>query len=216
MAHPIIPIRDSSQAFTEIEAIDHDMVLFADGSVSLIIETTAVNFGLLSESEQETIMKSYAEFLNSLSFPVQILIRTQHKDVTAYLKLLEDAEAKQKNPKLAKNIASYRRFISATVKEKDVLDKKFYIILPFSRLELGVSAGVLFGGKKTGLPHPKAYIFERAATVLLPKRDHLIRLLSRIGLRAAQLTSDQIAKLFFTIYNQGGPLPETLWTSKTS
>lgn len=203
MSQPIIPIRSSTQNFTDIAAIDHDLVVFADGSAALIIQTTAVNFGLLSEREQATIITSYAGLLNSLSFPIQILIRTQHKDVTAYLKLLEEQEAKQKNPKLVKSIRSYRQFVAATVKEKEVLDKKFYIVIPFSRLELGTSAGVLFGTKRQGLPYPKAYIFERALMVLSPKRDHIIRLLAKPGLRASQLTSDQITRLFFSLYNPG-------------
>lgn len=207
MAQPVVPIRSTTQDFTQIEDINNDLVLFTDGSVALVITTTAVNFGLLSEREQEAIIYAYAGFLNSLSFPIQLLIRSQHKDVTAYLKLLEEQEKLQKNPKLVKSIHSYRLFVEATVKEKEVLDKNFYIIIPFSRLELGVAPKVLFGSKKQGLPYPKEYIFERAAMVLYPKRDHIIRLLGKIGLRATQMTTDQLMNLFFLIYNPGQPLP---------
>lgn len=210
MNQPIVPIRSSTQLFTEVEDVTGDLALFADGSAAVIIGATAVNFGLLSESEQATIIRAYAGLLNSLSFPIQILVRTQHKDVTAYLKLLEEQEAKQKNPKLAKSIKSYRMFVADTVKEKEVLDKKFYLIIPFSRLELGPTPAVLFGGKKQGLPYPKSYIIERALTVLSPKRDHVIRLLGRIGLHAVQLTSPQITALFFSMYNPGSPLPKEL------
>lgn len=209
MKQPIIPIRSTTQVFTEIETIDRDIVMLTDGSCALLITTTAVNFGLLSEKEQDAIITAYAGLLNSLSFPIQLLIRTQHKDVTAYLRLLEDQERKQKNPKLAKSIHEYRLFVAATVKEKDVLDKKFYIVIPFSSLELGPSPGVLFGSKKRGLPYQKSYIFERALTVLNPKRDHLIRLLNRLGLQARQLTSEQLIKLFFSSYNPDIPMPET-------
>lgn len=208
MKEPIIPIKSTTQVFTEIEAIDHDLIMFADGSCCAVISATAVNFGLLSEKEQDLIIHSYAGLLNSLSFPIQILIKTQHKDVTSYLKLLEDQERKQKNPKLAKNMHDYRLFVAATVKEKDVLDKKFYLIIPFSRLELGTSTTVLFSTKKGGLPYAKAYVFERALTVLSPKRDHMIRLLTRVGLQAKQLTSGQLVRLFFSSYNPGIPQPD--------
>lgn len=208
MTQQITPIRSSTQLFTEIETIDRDIVMYADGSCSLAISTTAVNFGLLSEREQDAIISAYAGLLNSLSFPIEILIRTQHKDVTAYLRLLEDQERKQKNPKLQKSIHDYRLFVAATVKEKDVLDKKFYIIIPFSSLELGASPGVLFGSKKKGLPYPRSYIFDRALIVLNPKRDHILRLLNRVGLKAFQLTNEQLTKLFFSIYNAGVPMPE--------
>ncbi|MBI5620177.1 hypothetical protein HY949_00170 [Candidatus Gottesmanbacteria bacterium] len=205
---PIIPIRSTTQTFTEIADIDHDMVLFVDGSCAIVITTTAVNFGLLSEKEQEAIIYAYAGLLNSLSFPVQVLVRSQHKDISSYLKLLEDQEVKQKNPHLARSIKDYRAFVAATVKEKDVLDKKFYIVIPFSSLELGPSPNVLFGGKSRGLPYDKAYVFEKALTILTPKRDHIMRLVTRIGLRGRQLTSEQLTRLYFSIYNPGVPRPE--------
>lgn len=207
MTETIVPIRSSTQLFTEIETIDHNIVMYTDGSCSMVISATAVNFGLLSEKEQDAIIYAYAGLLNSLSFPIEILIRTQHKDVTAYLQTLEDREKIQKNPKLAAAMHGYRLFVAATVKEKDVLDKKFYIIVTFSYLELGVSANVLLGGsKKRGLPYPRPYIFERALTVLSPKGDQIIRLLNRIGLAAKQLTNTQLIRLYYEIYNQGAPV----------
>lgn len=208
MAKSIVPIRDSTQIFTEIEEIDRDLVLFADGSVALVIATTAVNFGLLSEKEQDSIIYSYAGLLNSLSFPIQILIQTKHKDISAYLKLLEGQEHRQTNPKMAKSIHGYRTFVASMVREKDVLDKKFYIIIPFSALELGTSPKTLFGNKKRGLPYEKQYIFDRALTVLLPKRDHIVRLLARVGLHSTQLNSDQLTKLIFSMYNPGATAPD--------
>lgn len=209
MAEKVVPIRASTQEFAEVETVDHNVVMYTNGSCTMIITATAVNFGLLSDKEQDAIIYAYAGLLNSLSFPVEILIRTQHKDVTAYLRLLEAQEAKQTNPKLAKSIHGYRLFVAATVKEKDVLDKKFYIVIPFSYLELGVSTNVLFGGSKTkGLPYSRQYIFERALNALNPKCDQLIRLMNRIGLQAKQLNNDQLIKLFFDIYNQGAPIPD--------
>ena len=207
MAETVAPIRSSTQLFTEIETVDHDIVMFTNGSCAMVVTATAVNFGLLSEKEQDAIIYAYAGLLNSLSFPIQILIRTQHKDVTAYLSTLEDREKKQKNPKMAAAIHGYRLFVAATVKEKDVLDKKFYLIIPFSYLELGMGANVLRGGsKKRGLPYPRPYIFDQALTVLSPRGDHMIRLLNRIGLQAKQLTNDHLARLFYEIYNQGAPI----------
>ncbi len=205
MNETVVPIRASTQLFTEIETVDNDIAMFTDGSCAIVVSATAVNFGLLSEKEQDAIIYAYAGLLNSLSFPIEILVRTQHKDVTAYLKILEDAERRQKNPKLAASMHAYRQFVATTVKEKDVLDKKFYIIIPFSYLELGTSTKILLGGKTRGLPFPKQYIFERALAVLTPKKDHIIRLLNRIGLQAKQLVNTQLIRLYFEIYNQGAP-----------
>jgi len=201
MPDQITPIRSTTQKFTEIEDIQNDIVLFSDGSSAALLTVSAVNFSLLSQREQEAMIYAYAGVLNSLSFPIQLIIRSQHKDIRAYLKLLEDQEAIQKNPKLQKSIHGYRNFVAATVKEKEVLDKKFYLVIPFSALELGVSPSVFFGSKKRGLPYKKSYIYERALAVLTPKVDNLIRLLAKVGLRAKQLTGEQIAQLYFSFYN---------------
>lgn len=210
MSQPVIPIRSSSQQFTEIEDIDRDLVMFRDGSCAMILSTTAVNFGLLSEKEQESLIYAYAGLLNSLTFPMQLLIRTQQKDITSYLEALKEQEQKQKNPKLAYSIHGYREFISQTVKEKNVLDKKFYLVIPFSSLEIGNSANVLFGSKQKGLPYPKAHIFDRAQMVLAPKKDQMIRLVSRLGLKVDQLNTVQLKRFFFTVYNPGIPIPESM------
>jgi len=207
MPEQVVPIRSSTQQFIEIEDIDHDMVMYVDGSCCLVIQTTAVNFGLLSEKEQESLIYTYAGLLNSLTFPVQLIIRSQHKDISSYLQLLDEAIAKQTNPKMSASIKSYKSFVASTVKERNVLDKKFYIIIPFSTFELGVSPGVLVGSKKRGLPYPKKYIYEKALTILSPKKDHLIRLLARLGLRAELLTNERLVKFFFTIYNPSTTAP---------
>ena len=52
MTQPIIPIKSTTQAFTEMETIDKDIVLFTDGSCALVVTATAVNFGLLSEKNR--------------------------------------------------------------------------------------------------------------------------------------------------------------------
>jgi hypothetical protein len=215
MAEPVVPIRASTQQFTEIEDITQNIVLFSNGSCAVILSVAAVNFSLLSAAEQESMIYTYAGILNSLSFPIQILVRSKHKDISAYLHLLEDKEREQTNPKLAESIRGYRAFIESTVKEKEVLDKKFYIIIPFSNLELGVSPGVLFSTKKSGLPYQKSYVIERALIALTPKRDHLLRLLSKLGLKAQQLTNDQLTQLFFSLYNPGVAMPTSLTNKPT-
>lgn len=200
-----IAIRGSTQDHLEINDIRDDLCLLKDGSVSLVIRVAAVNFGLLSEREQEAIIYAYANLLNSLNFSIQIVIRSQQKDISHYTSLLESEEKKQTNPLIKSQIANYRAFITSTVKENNVLDKKFFIVIPFSSLELGVSSvtGSLIKRKKSSLPLPADAIIEKAKTALLPKRDHILRQLGRLGLRAKQLTTSELIELFYEIYNQG-------------
>src|SRR3989339_890084 len=90
-----IPIRSTTQAHLPIEDIRNDIVIMKDGSSALIIEVSAVNFDLLSEREQDAIIYAYGALLNSLTFPVQILIRSQKKDISSYVELLEKEEQKK-------------------------------------------------------------------------------------------------------------------------
>jgi len=198
-----LPIRGSTQQAIPIEDIKDDLVLLKDGSACLVLETTALNFGLLSESEQEATIYAYAALLNSLTFPIQILIRSQRKDISSYLELLAGAENSQTNPLLKNQIKKYRRFVEETVKKNNVLDKRFYIVIPFSSLELGVkqALGASLLPRKLKLPFSKGYILEKAKTALYPKRDHLLRQLSRIGLSGRQLTTHELISLFYEIYN---------------
>ncbi len=203
-----VAIRGSTQEHLEIAEIRDDLVLLKDGSVALVLRVSAVNFGLLSEKEQEAIIFAYAGLINSLNFSIQIVVRSQQKDISHYVSLLEEEEKKQTNPLLKSQIGSYHRFVLATVKENNVLDKKFYVVIPFSSLELGAGATAGAGlsfikKKKSTLPLAPEAIFERAKVALLPKRDHILRQLGRLGLRAKQLTTAELIELFYEIYNAG-------------
>lgn len=199
-----IAIRGSTQDHLEIADIRDDLVLLKDGSVAMLIQVSAVNFGLLSEREQEAIIYAYAGFLNSLNFAVQIVIRSQQKDISSYIALLDQEAKKQNNPLLQAQIVKYKEFVLQTVKDNNVLDKKFYIVIPFSSLELGVSTttkGILKPKKKNVLPLPPEEIVTKAKIALEPKRDHVLRQLGRLSLRSKQLNTSDLTELFYEIYN---------------
>jgi hypothetical protein len=61
-------------------------------------------------------------------------------------------------------------------------------------LELGVS------GANPGSLN-KEYVISRAKTSLYPKKDHLQRLLAKIGLRATVLQNQQLIELYYNLYN---------------
>lgn len=196
-----IPIRASTQEHLDIEDIQDGIVILKDGSCCLIITTTAINFGLLSEKEQEATIYAYAGLLNSLTFPIQIVIRSQRKDVSAYLKLLQQAENKEGKKEIKTQIQQYRQFIEETVAKNDVLDKKFYLVIPMSSLELGAKQALTSAFSKKALPFNKEDILQKAKTNLYPKRDHFLRQLNRSGLKGRQLNTQELIRLFFNIYN---------------
>lgn len=179
----------STQQYIPIEDIKDDLVILKDGSISLILKVSAVNFALLSPEEQVAIIESFAQLLNSLSFPIQIVIRSKRLDVSSYLREVDKALLSQTNPKLHILTSHYRQFIESVIKENEVLDKQFYICLNVTSLEIGV----LTKGYQVKL--------KKGATVLMPRRDHIIRQLARVGIKAKQVGTVELLKLFYDIYN---------------
>lgn len=208
-----IAIRASTQEHLEIEDIKDDVVILKDGSCCLVLATTAINFGLLSEKEQEATIYAYAALLNSLNFTVQIVIRSARKDISSYLSLLEERENKEERKIIKEQIIKYRQFIQETVQKNNVLDKKFYLVIPMTSLELGVAKTLRKSvSRQKNLPFDKDYILQQAKINLYPKRDHLLRQLSRLGLKTKQLESQELIRLFFNIYNpesSGQPMAES-------
>jgi len=204
-----IAIKGSTQDHLPIEDIIDGIVMLKDGSCAVIMQMSSVNFDLLSEKEQSALVSAYGGILNSLNFPLQIVIKSSTKDIGAYLKRLTEAEEKQFNPLLKARIKSYRKFIEETVKKNDVLSKSFYAVIKFSCLELGIKSaskqtvtGLFKGNTNNGLPYPKEYILEKAKASLEPKKDHLVRLFSRLGLDINPLTNKESIELFYKIYNE--------------
>lgn len=196
------PIRATTQEFLEIETISEDIVILTNGSAALVVETTAVNFGLLSEEEQDALIYAYASFLNSLSFPLQIVILSKRMDISSYIEFLVAEEGKAPNPTMKDRIRNYREFILSTIKDNKVLEKKFYLVIPFSVLEMGIKDSTKsLTRKRKSLPFSTDYIISRAKTSLFPKRDHIIRQLGRIGLKGRQLTTQELVELFYNLYN---------------
>jgi hypothetical protein len=209
-------LTDTTQNRIPIADITKDIVLYKNGGASLVLESTSLNFGLLSDIEQRAVIASYAGLLNSFNFPVQIVARTQRKDISNYMMYLADARSKLKNEQLARIMDDYKYFIIDAVKKKNVLSKKFYLVLPFTQYELGTakSFGSLLS-KATSVPYPKSYVIKKAKIALYPKRDHLMRQAARIGIELRQLMTNDLINLFYYIFNPEPPLKkEDVWRTK--
>lgn len=180
----------NTKDFVPVSQIKNDLVVLSDGSMAVVIQTSAVNFDLLSENEQLAIIGSFAALLNSLSFSIQIVIRSKKLDISHYLSTLKIAERKQTSPLLQMMMQRYRAFVEAIIRDNEVLDKQFYVVLAVSPIELGVVSSM--DAEKN---------FPKALNILGPRRDHIIKQLSRIGLKSIQLDDERLIKLFYDIYN---------------
>lgn len=206
LSTPDVALTSTSQNHLPIADITEDIIVYKDGGAALVMESTSLNFGLLSEKEQQAVIYAYAALLNSLSFSIQIMVRSQRKDISSYMKYLEEASKKIAGPKLSSLMENYKKFIVDSIKKKNVLGKKFYIVIPFSPLELGVGKSLLATTKRKGpLPFPKSYVIKKAKIVLYPRRDHLMRQAGRLGIKFRQLVANELVELFYSIYNQAPP-----------
>lgn len=202
---PDMPLLSTTQDHLPIADICDNIVLFKDGGASIVLESSSLNFGLLSEKEQSAVVAAFAALINSLSFSMQIVVRTQRKDITGYINYFDSESVKITNTRLKAITEDYRRFITESIKKKTVLGKRFFIVIPFSSLELGVTKSAQSVLKKGPLPFSKDYLLKKAKITLIPKRDHLIRQAGRLGLRLKQLTTDELIDLYYWINNPEPP-----------
>lgn len=201
---PTTPPQHTAQDFLEIFDITNNLVILKNGTVSVALTVSAINFGLLAEEEQDAVMYAYAGLLNSLNYPIQIVIHSQTKDVTKYLSLLKDQEDAATSAIIRKRIGQYREFVANLIQERNVLDKKFFVVIPATGLELGFVSpkGLLPGQAEVNIAsYERSVIVEKAKNLLDPRRDHLITQFARIGLYARELETQEIIQLFYVRYN---------------
>lgn len=179
--------KTSTQNFTQVKDINNDIVIFENNRACMVIELSAVNFTLLSPQEQDAKIYAYAGLLNSLSFPIQILIRSKKLDISSYLGLLDKEAQKSENETLSSQIKKYHDFVANLVKVNTILDKKFYMIIYFSFLEKVSSLG---------------NFEETARANLHSKASSLSSQLGRLNLRTKILEREELIKLFYDFYNE--------------
>ena len=193
----------STQQHLDIHDIEQGLVILKNGGARLVLSCTAVNFNLLSEVEQDAIIAAYSGLLNSLSFPIQVLIRSKKMDISFYLDQLKTVEGEQTNRFLKKRIASYRHYVEQLISKNEVLDKSFYVIIPFQEAILTASENPLrkLFPKKGKVVLNKSAVLKKAKVQLEPKKGHLIKQFNKIGVRAKQLGTQELIELFYDIYN---------------
>lgn len=203
----------STQDHLEVKDIVDDLVITKSGSVALVIQTSAINFDLLAEYEQDGKVYAFAGLLNSLNFHIQILIRTRRVDISNYVDYLREAEKDSMSEGLKKQLKIYTEFIQNLIVQNDVLDKNFFIVVPFNPAG-EVPVGNLIQSKKTKeemeqhMQMKQDQLIEKAKIFLYPKRDHILKQLGRMGLFGHQLTTKELITEFYTIYNPEEELPK--------
>lgn len=196
-------VQASTQKFTEIVDFVGSTVILAGGNACLIIEITASNFTLLSKREQDIRVYSYAGLLNSLTFPLQILIRNKLMDISSYLQELDSIIMNAKNEQLVDYIKYYRAFVQEMVTVNTVLNKAFYVVIPYSSLEQGGSGITQTLQNSQSQVEAFAQIARKA---LEAKSSTILGQLQKFSVSAKVLQREDLIQLFYDLYNEGAQL----------
>lgn len=196
-----------SQKFVEIQDIKNDMIVLKNGGLRAICVASSINFELKGSEEQEALIGRFQGFLNSLDFPLQILINSRKLNIDPYLENLKELAKTQENELLHAQAIEYTDFIQKFVDVTDVMNKSFYLVIPYNPM----------GAQKEKLLDKIKYIIKPTETVqkippgklqeykdqLTQRVTHVINGLSQMEIRATPLNTNQLTRLFYEFYNPG-------------
>jgi len=125
------PLADSStQRYLPFSQIRDNLVVMKDSSVRIILKCSTINFLLKSIEEQDAIIMSFQRFLNSLDFPIQIIVRSTKLNIESYLNKLNTLALKQTNPLLQSQTYEYIEYLKKLIEVAQIMRKDFYIVVP--------------------------------------------------------------------------------------
>lgn len=204
----------ATQKFVEIAGVKQGTVILKNGALRQILMVSAMNFDLKSEEEQGLIIDLFQSFLNSLNFSVQILIHSRKLNIDQYLAVVSGRMDAEENELLKNQIGEYREFVRALVAENAIMNKTYFVVVPFDPINIpgigSTAGGGIFGflKKKQGGAANEApqddKAFEHNVEQLNQRTTHVASGIEHIGLRAVTLNDEELVELFYNLYNPGG------------
>lgn len=195
----------STQQFLEIDQIKDGIVILRNKSLRGVMMVNSINFALMSEDEQNAVIGQFQSFLNSLDFPLQIIIQSRRLNITSYLDKLKDLENRQSNDLLRTQIIEYRNFINEIVSGGSIMNKSFYVVVPFQTMVLPGAGAGKGKDKKSGQPKLAPGLaqeqFSQSKSQLLQRMEFVALGLRRCGLQCVPLNSLELAEFFWSSHH---------------
>jgi hypothetical protein len=194
----------STLKYVDIKTIKDGVVVLRNSGLRSVLLVSSINFDLKSSDEQIAIIGAYQNFLNSLDFPVQIIISSRKLNIFPYTEMLKEKAREQRNDLLKIQITEYREFIKNLTEVTNIMSKYFYIVVPFAPVE-DESEGIL--GKLSKAVNPaqniseKNELFETYKNQLWQRVDHVAAALGGTGLHFTTLNTDELIELYYGMYN---------------
>jgi len=202
---------NSTQNTLQIAEIRDGIVIMNDGTFRCVIMVKSINFDLMSQQEQEAVEYSYQGFLNSLYFPVQIFVRSQKVDLQPYIDKLDKIRTEHDNMLLALLMEDYITYIDQLSMQTNIMDKKFYVVIPYVpnpdvKQALTQSKNFLtgfadlFGNKEQHVTINEADL-EAAKTELRNRVQAVLSGLMQCGIQGLPLDTQELIELYYDTYN---------------
>ncbi len=197
----------SAQRFLDIAEIRDGVVILKDGTLRAVLLVSSINFALKSVDEQNAIVQAYMQFLNGIDFPIQVVIQSRKMNIDAYLRQLSDNEKTLANELLKRQIHDYRDFIKQLVQLGDIMQKRFFIVIPYSPLAATGQGQKGFMQRLSALLSPASLIhlteerFQKQRFDLGLRVSQIISGMGSMSLNAVQLDTQGLIELYYTVYN---------------
>jgi type IV secretory pathway VirB4 component len=199
---------NSTQNTLLISEIRDGIVIMNDGSFRSVIMVKSINFDLMSPQEREGVEFSYQGFLNSLYFPIQIFVRSQKVDIGPYIQKLDKIRSEHDNMLLAMLMEDYIGFMADLAEQTNIMDKKFYIVVPFfptvdTQKAVQASKSFFtnaFGKKEVAVTINEADL-EAAKTELRNRIQAVLNGLLQCGVQGLPLDTQELIELYYDAYN---------------
>lgn len=194
----------STQQAIDIAGVKDGVIIMKDGSYRLIMQVAAINFALKSEQEQNSLVFQYQSFINSLHFPIEIVVRSRRLDLAPYLKKLGDKAQDQTNELIKMQIIDYVDFVGKLITMANIMKKSFYVVVSYSPISVQ-HTGLFdrFLNKSQTFDHLKIsdQEFQQRTEKLMESANITASGLGGMGLHCFQLSTEEIIELFYQIYN---------------
>ncbi len=208
----------STQSTLMISEIRDNIVIMKDGSFRAAVACKSINFDLMSDVEREAVEYSYQNFLNSLKFKTQILIRSQRVDIGPYIEKLSEIRRNNDNMLLGVLMDDYINFIDILSQEANIMDKSFFIVVPYyssadAEKALQQTKSFFQSFSKSKAPEVTRIdraTYEKATSELTNRIDSVIAGLFQIGIQSVRLNTKELGELYYNFNNPDTAIREPL------
>jgi hypothetical protein len=197
-----------TQRFLDFQEIKDGAIVLKSGGLRAVLMANSINFALKNADEQKAIIFSFQNFINSLEFPLQIVVVSRQINLDNYLDSLEELARKQQNDLLKLQTQEYLHFIESLIELSNIISKYFYIVIPFAPIE---SQGGFLNNLFRGLGRTKysKKQFENLKNQLWQRVKHVQIGLQNLQIKAEPLNTEELIELMFNLYNPEGKMKQT-------